>query len=177
MTPKPKIKLRVCEFSMACAEFSFCKIISEYHKNSYLFIGSTSNRIACIAMFNYLSTLGEQLADKYIENWKQTPEYYIAKERSQGIARRYRNSWLQGYAEALSKRLKVERSKLEAGPGTANALVYIDKAKNAIQAFVAVKYPKLGTKYAYVTSNRTAHAAGYATGSSVGLSSRAALTR
>jgi hypothetical protein len=164
--------------AMAVADFTFCDVLRGWRRNTLCFIGATGNRAACVAMFNYLSVLGEQLADSQVEQWKGTPEYYVARaEEPQWAARRYRASFLQGYVRALKQRLKVEHEKLVAGAQQAgNAMVYIDKAKNAVAAFVKVRYPHMRANYgSYYGSNSSAHDAGFAQGNRVSLSARAQL--
>ena len=165
---------------IAVAGFTFCKCVrgaSSLYKNSLFFIGATSNRAACIAMFNYLSVLGEQLADSHVEQWKGTAEYYVAKQREpQWAARRYRVSFLLGYAAALTDRLRVEHAKLVAEAHQAgNAMVYINKTNEAIEVVYRRRWHGSSVRGSYYGTNSSGHAAGFAQGNRVSLSARGQL--
>lgn len=159
----------------ACANSTFCRVLR--NGKSLIFIGNTSNRQSCISMFQHLAVTGKALAETETAAWKQSDDYAYKTSIRSGFARTWKRSWLAGYADAIYNRLVADRKTLEANVSAGSALVYIDRSKQAVDTFVADKYPTVRR----VPSARTniygsAYRSGFQSGFSVSLKSRASLT-
>ena len=154
---------------------SFCKALQL--RTGYAFIGRPTDRVACIAMFRYLATMGKALSDSELRRYKQTEQYIYESSFRPAIARTWRVSFLRGYAKAIHDRLQSERKALTAQAQSAgSSLIFIGKTEAAISQYLCQKYPHL--RAGRSTTSRVhsgAYAAGKAAGSSVSLKSRAAL--
>lgn len=161
--------------AMGVSTASFCKALQS--RSGYAFIGRPTDRVACIAMFRYLATMGKHLSESGLRNYKQTDQYAYESSFRPQIARTWKASFLRGYASAIYRRLESERKALTAQAQSAgSSLVFIGKTEAAISQYLCQKYPHL--RAGRTSSSRVhsgAYAAGKAAGSSVSLKSRAAL--
>jgi hypothetical protein len=146
------------------SQASFCKVLSG-HK-SYIFIGRPSDRSTAISMYRYLATLGKSICDAELAKYKDSEEFAYELAFSPRIGRTWSVSFLRGYANAIYYRLIAERKNLTSqAQSSGTSLVYIDKSKAAIDAFVTEKYGKLGSSR---SSSSRVHSGAYGAGKLAG---------
>jgi hypothetical protein len=162
--------------AMGIAAASFCKVLKS--SSGFVFIGRTSDRATAISLFQYLAVTGKRISDSELTQYKRTEKYTFEYSFRPGIARTWKASFLQGYAQAVYMRLQAERKKLTATAEQAGtSLVWINKSESALTSFMQEKYPRLRAGRA--TSSRVhgdAYRAGQYHGGQVSLSARGALT-
>jgi hypothetical protein len=161
--------------AMGCASAAFCKILKS--GKALVFIGRASNRAGCIAMFQYLANMGASIARKEMNAYKLTADYEYKVRMRPRFAATWKRSWLAGYANAIYTRLERERLVLTAQAQSAGtSLVYVDREKQALDAYLSAKYPRLRTTRSTCSVYGSAYQQGHSCGSSVSLKGRAALT-
>lgn len=159
-----------------CAEASFSRILI-HGSDTFRFIGRESNRLTAIALYQYLYNLGNSLADSGAAAWKGTNDYAYRVSFKPAILKTWKRSFLIGYANAIYWRMADEVKKLTAAAGPGSALVYVDKERTAIEAFIADHYPHLGKGRKVTASGLigSAYALGKQAGTSVSIKGRGAL--
>lgn len=160
---------------MGVCEASFCRALSS--SKGYIFIGRTTDRSTAISMYRYLAAMGKSIADAEAITYKRSEAYLFESAFKPGIMRTWMASFLKGYANAVYKRLAESRKSLTAqAQSTGTSLVYIDKSKAAIDAYVRDTYGKVGKGRASTSSLHSgAYGAGQQAGQRVSIKSQGAL--
>lgn len=161
--------------AMGVCSASFCKVLKS--SNGFFFIGRPNDRQTAISTFRYLCVMGKNIATDELAAYKLTSDYEYQSSFNSGISRRWENSFMHGYADALYKRLAAERKVLTAQAEAAGtSLVYINKSEAAIAEFVEATYGKLGKGRASTSRvHGGAYGAGQVAGQRVSIKSQGAL--
>lgn len=162
--------------AMGVCAASFCKAVKSV--KGYIFIGRPTDRSTAISMFRYLAVMGNSISESELKAYKRTDEYLYESSFKPQIARTWRVSFLKGYANAVYHRLQSELKVLTAqAQSTGTSLVYVDKSKAAIAAYVAATYGRLGKGRSSSSSvHGGAYSAGKLAGGRVSLKSQGALS-
>lgn len=161
-TPQWRITL-----ASAIARSFFCKAFYIAGMNKIQFVGRTSDRAATIQMYEYLGELGKSIG---AEEWK------VARAQfgySVSFKAKWDKSFRQGYADAISQRLRKDQYDLTAV--NPNAFALVRREEVALEAYVKdtmrIK-TGVGRKQ---DGNFDAYAKGKAHGANVSLKSKTAL--
>lgn len=159
---------------MATATASFCKVLKSH--NGYVFIGCPTDRNAAISLYRYLATMGGLLCDSELKAYRQSEEGVYEFAVRPTLTRRWKVSFLRGYASAIYHRIECDRKTLTANAQNAGtSLVYIDKSTQAVDLYIRQTYGKLRSSHSTSYMHSGAYEAGKVHGNSVSLKSSAAL--
>lgn len=163
------------QLAMGVSQSCFCRVLKGQRR--YIFIGRHDNRATAVAMFTHLALMGKGLAESHLAEYRRTDRgAYEAAVSGAGMARTWKNSFLQGYASALYQRLTEQVKRLTAEAGTGNALVYVDRNKQAVDQFVQGAFGKVQAGRAnHSRVHGGAYSAGQQAGRNVSTQARAAL--
>lgn len=118
------------------AEANGCAAMYEKF-GTQIVVGRQSDRKVTIRIYKYFEKLASDLADKFLESYKQTVEYQCFVRHDfypvvQETLRNKRDGFLNGFVSALQDRFSHQRPCAEETPQTSAALVFVkNKQKEA----------------------------------------------
>ncbi|MGH3631557.1 MAG: DUF7168 domain-containing protein [Sciscionella sp.] len=159
-------------------------VLASRNGNALSFIGRTSDRELCKVLFIYLLRLADDLSDlcarqdegqlkfKYVNNLRPWEDWNINEFRK--ILRKYKDSWFEGYSEAIKSRLYQQYNdmKTQAKASGSLAIVHIDKDAAALRLYIRtscrLRHTSAGRREGH--RNEDGYQRGKQTGGSVNLS-------
>ena len=167
------------------AKINSCQVVRG-RRNNFFFVGRTSDRELAKILYIYLVELGEELcskaerADREIQKLKFNVKHGInsfsvpdwARAAFSSWMKSYRESWKNGFAEAIAKRMEDQYNEtLKAQAQTsANAIVHIKRDALAVEEYLKGKTQAGRGRINHDKSNADGYARGQSTGNSVNLS-------
>jgi hypothetical protein len=153
-----------------------CVVVLYGRSNIFQFVGVKSDREPVVELFRYMARLAWELSTKAQQEAKDSLRAEVGWSGSaadvNAASRQYRTGWLQGFSDAVVKRLYAQRrSMMDEAKATSNetALVLVDRRQDMLTTYLA----SLGKGRAKMSGGQI-HAGGYAAGKATG--SRVALT-
>lgn len=157
--------------AQAIANAFFCHISYSTRGNQITFYGRNSDRKAAIEMYETLSDTGVYLAKK---EWKLSSLSSMFRFNSGPAAIAWRKSFLRGFADGISRRLR-DQYHITEGKANATGTGIILREKAALQAYVATFKFREGAARKSSGFNADAYTRGLEHGSTAGLNRRLSL--
>lgn len=157
--------------AMAIAGAFFCHISYSTKGNQITFYGRASDRKAAIEMYETLSDAGVYLAKK---EWKLSPLSRIFKFNSGEHAIAWRKSFLRGFADGISRRLR-DQYHITQGHANSTGQGIILREKIELQKYIETFKFREGTARKATSFNADAYHRGLEHGSTAGLNRRLSL--
>lgn len=161
----------------AIAKSMMCKVIQQQGSVTLYFVGRKSNRKAAVEMFNYLSHLAPEIAEKEYAAFKRTPEFASRKRFvgwSAGDGIRWFKSFLLGFAVGVANRLGTNQAKMLEGNAAGTAMILRNNA--ALDKAVSDRWSKTRQLKSTSRVNSEAYRSGMSAGERSGNGSRFALS-